>query len=275
MGRVRRLTLVLVFLGGAAWAEPIHLAAQKGDVETLSRLLADGVPVDLPSTRDTSEQGVSPLIAAVKWRRAEAVDLLLAAGADPDLAPVEDRLAETPLMLAAKTGHMGIIDALLAAGADPNFATLAGTPLHSARLVRRDAVAERLLDAGALPQLTVRPIADRLGTADLARGGRIVTGRCALCHGDPADPGRLRRDRGAPRLDAVAGMPKAAQPEARYSPALAALGGTWTVDELNSFLANPGAFVPGTAMWGVSIADERDRIDIIGYLESLGRAPAE
>jgi hypothetical protein len=50
---------------------------------------------------------------------------------------------------------------------------------------------------------------------------------------------------------------------------LAAKGGNWTIDDLNQFIANPRAFVPGTNMTFVGIPRDGERADIIVYLNSL------
>ena len=47
-----------------------------------------------------------------------------------------------------------------------------------------------------------------------------------------------------------------------------AKGGTWTYDDLNKFLTNPKAFVPGTAMGFAGIAKDSERADVIAYLRT-------
>ena len=54
-----------------------------------------------------------------------------------------------------------------------------------------------------------------------------------------------------------------------------AKGGNWTYDDLNKFLANPKAYVPGTAMGFAGISKDSERADVIAYLNSaLGQAGA-
>jgi cytochrome c len=53
-----------------------------------------------------------------------------------------------------------------------------------------------------------------------------------------------------------------------------AKGGTWTYDDLNKFLTNPKAFVPGTAMGFAGITKDSERADVIAYLRSLSESPA-
>jgi hypothetical protein len=94
-------------LSARAQASPLQAAADRGDVETLRRLL-DGAapPVDAPDAA-----GRTALLHAVLAQRPAAVRLLLAAGADPARA---DRAGLTP-RAAAQAGANAEIAALLAA----------------------------------------------------------------------------------------------------------------------------------------------------------------
>ena len=58
-----------------------------------------------------------------------------------------------------------------------------------------------------------------------------------------------------------------------YSAALKGKSGTWTFDELNKWLADPRAMVPGTAMTFAGLANEKQRADIIAYLDTLSKNP--
>lgn len=70
---------------------------------------------------------------------------------------------------------------------------------------------------------------------------------CISCHGiDPAETGLP-----APNLHDVVGRRAGSRPDFDYSPAMRAAGAgglVWTREALKSFLANPDAVVPGTAM---------------------------
>ena len=50
-------------------------------------------------------------------------------------------------------------------------------------------------------------------------------------------------------------------------------GGNWTFDDLNKFLTNPKAFVPGTAMGFAGIPKDSERADVIAYLNSVSDKP--
>jgi cytochrome c len=54
----------------------------------------------------------------------------------------------------------------------------------------------------------------------------------------------------------------------RYSPALTDLGGRWTRERLEQFLANPRDFAPGTRMNFPGIADAEMRQELIEFLAS-------
>jgi aldose sugar dehydrogenase len=97
-------------------------------------------------------------------------------------------------------------------------------------------------------------------------GGAVLFGiRCGGCH---------RVDKGmnngyGPDLYGVVGHKAGSNRNFEgYSPAMKAYGKTWTRDELNRFLENPPATVPGTLMNvpGVQSADERAAL--IGYLDA-------
>lgn len=88
----------------------LNLAASKGDVATLKRLLALGAPVDGDAAE---EYGNTPLVNAMQARQPEAVKLLLAAGADPLF--VRKYSSESALQMAVKADDPSMLHALLAA----------------------------------------------------------------------------------------------------------------------------------------------------------------
>ncbi len=93
-------------------------AAKENDLPLLARLHAEGGGLD---TRD--ERGYSPLMLAAYSGHADAVDLLLRLGADPNSI---DLAGNTVLMGATFKGYDAIVRALLAAGANATTRNLAG-----------------------------------------------------------------------------------------------------------------------------------------------------
>jgi aldose sugar dehydrogenase len=105
----------------------------------------------------------------------------------------------------------------------------------------------------------LQPTESRLGDA-------LVT-QCASCHGfnlwDHSTPS-------GPSLYQLFGRRVASRGDFEYSPALRDFGGRWSAARLDSFLANPQAAVPGTAMRFPGIADPVDRQRVVHYLQELG-----
>ena len=104
-----------------------------------------------------------------------------------------------------------------------------------------------------------------LAAADIDKGRKFAK-RCGACHTfDDGGPSRI-----GPNLWGVLGSDRAQAAGFAYSPAMAGLGGAWGYDELNAFLTNPKAYVPGTKMAFVGVKKPTDRANLILYLRSLG-----
>ena len=131
--------------GRAGCVSMAHVAAHKGDVRELARLLNAGFPIgDLAG-------GWSLLHAAAAGGAAPAVELLLDEGAaiDGDFAVKGDVYERgTPLLVAVRRGHDGVVATLLGRGADAR-AGAAETPLHVACERGDVAAAAKLVAAGA------------------------------------------------------------------------------------------------------------------------------
>ena len=95
-----------------------------------------------------SADGETPLMVAARTGKADAVQVLLAKGANPNA--VEGWRKQTALMWAAAEGHAGLIPILVAAGADLHARSSGGfTPLLFAARDGRIAAVQALLAAGA------------------------------------------------------------------------------------------------------------------------------
>lgn len=102
----------------------------------------------------------------------------------------------------------------------------------------------------------------RIADAD---AGRRQFGQCAACHSIAAGGA----DRNGPNLHGVFGAPVAQnRPRFGYTDALQALGGLWSAERLDPWLANPRATVPGTTMAFAGVRDPLTRADLIAYLRT-------
>lgn len=265
---------ILVATAVASNAEMIHLMARKGDVQAVLGEIAKGVDVDLPSTRHTTEVGVSPLFIASKFGKADVVAALIEAGADVHRLYNDISTAYaygTPLHVAAQNGRAEVVRVLLNAGADPNtFDHSIGTPIHFARSRGHEEVAALLEASGGEVRRVQAPIAQFLADADLELGREIVVG-CGGCHSLKAedhDP-----DLQGPPLWGIVNRPVASWAGQDYSAVMLAEGGIWDFEKLNSFIAAPKRFLPGTDMWARGIDDTTRRVAAIAYLRTLADDP--
>jgi cytochrome c len=118
-----------------------------------------------------------------------------------------------------------------------------------------------LLCAGALPSA-----ADE---GDASAGARTFRA-CAACHSLEPD-----RNMTGPSLAGIANRKSGSLASfPRYSEAIKQSGMVWTPQNLDRFLENPAAFIPGNLMTFPGIADQKVRADIIAYLNQSSAADA-
>lgn len=99
----------------------INLACAKGDIDTVRSLLA----ADAGAVHFQAPCKKRPLSCAAEFGRRDIVELLLAAGADPN-AQEADVHRTFPLVAAAKHNDLALVQMLLEHGADPNALVDAG-----------------------------------------------------------------------------------------------------------------------------------------------------
>jgi cytochrome c len=113
------------------------------------------------------------------------------------------------------------------------------------------------------------PIAPLLAKADVATGEATVKKLCTSCHtfneGGKAGVG--------PNLYGVVGGPHAHMEGFNYTAGMKAKTGPWTFPELNEWLHQPSAYVPGTRMAFAGIKNDQERADVIDYLHTLSHDP--
>lgn len=125
---------------------------------------------------------------------------------------------------------------------------------------------------GPVEQIVVRepgeaevpPAADTAGT-DMVAAGQAAFAACAACHS--VEPGGASGV--GPNLAGVVGRKAGSLEGFTYSDAMKNSGITWTDAELDSFIADPAAKVPGTSMTAGAISDAGQRKAVIAYLASI------
>lgn len=112
------------------------------------------------------------------------------------------------------------------------------------------------------------PIAPLLAAASVEAGQK--TGRvCGTCHSF----GKGEAAKIGPNLYGIIGAKHAHMAGFDYSEAMKAMPGDWTFEELNEFLFNPRAHVPGTKMTFAGIKNDQDRANVIAWLRTLSDSP--
>ena len=120
---------------------------------------------------------------------------------------------------------------------------------------------------------TAASFVDEVKTGDVKKGEASAR-KCLACHTlEKGQPNKV-----GPNLYGVVGTP-IIRPETGYdySQAFQDKGKadfTWTYDNLNQFLTNPRAFIPGTKMTFAGIPKEQERADVVAYLRTLADTPA-
>jgi cytochrome c len=112
------------------------------------------------------------------------------------------------------------------------------------------------------------PIETLLASASVDHGAQVAK-QCGTCHNFQEGQG----PKVGPDLYGVVGRKIASVPGFNYSSALKAVNGTWTFDALNKWLTDPRADVPGTAMTFAGLSSEKQRADVIAYLNTLSKNP--
>jgi cytochrome c len=112
------------------------------------------------------------------------------------------------------------------------------------------------------------PIAVRLASADVGRGEKAVAA-CKACH--VFEKGGANKV--GPLLWEVFERAKASVPGFGYSAAAKGKSSeSWTAANLDAFLKNPKAYLPGTTMAYAGMPKADQRADVVAYLNSLADA---
>lgn len=113
------------------------------------------------------------------------------------------------------------------------------------------------------------PITVRLAKADPAKGEKAI-GACKACH--TFEKGGANKI--GPHLFDVYGRAKAGVDGFAYSAAMKGKSSEkWEAEQLDGFLKNPKAYIPGTIMAFAGMGKPDTRADVVAYLNTLADAP--
>lgn len=113
-------------------------------------------------------------------------------------------------------------------------------------------------------------LATVLSEADAVAGEKAFTSRCGTCH--TADQGGASGN--GPNLFGVLGKGMGTQEAGfAYSSDLAAMGDSWSYENIDAWLTKPRALVGGTKMSFAGLSKADDRADIILFMRSAGGGP--
>ncbi len=113
-----------------------------------------------------------------------------------------------------------------------------------------------------------KPVGVLLASADEKKGEQVAK-KCATCH-------NFKEGAGAkigPDLWNIVDRKRASAPGFAYSDAMVKKGGTWSYEDLFTYLKDPKAFIPGNKMAFAGLPKAEDRADLILYLRSLSEKP--
>lgn len=131
-----------------------------------------------------------------------------------------------------------------------------------------EGVGEAVASAPAAEDVGLEPVAGLLAAADTG-AGKTLFKRCSACH--TIESGGANKI--GPNLWDRVGGAQAGHDGFGYSDAMEELGGEWTYDALNAFLANPKAYSPGTKMNFAGLRKVQDRANLIAYLREQSDNP--
>ena len=131
--------------------------------------------------------------------------------------------------------------------------------------VDESAVVEVVAEEPAGPE----PILALLAAANIEAGAKLAR-KCSSCHAFEQGG----KNGVGPALWNIVNAATASVAGYKYSPALAAIGGAWSYENLNAFLYRPKDYVPGTKMGFSGLRKTGERANLIAWMREQANDPA-
>ena len=115
--------------------------------------------------------------------------------------------------------------------------------------------------------LTFTLLALSVGSAQAAgdaKKGEKIFKRCKACHVVDSEKNKV-----GPHLVGILGRDAGMVEGFKYSKAMKESGISWDAESIDQYLADPRGFIPKNRMSFPGLKKEKDRADLIAYLESL------
>ncbi len=141
-------------------------------------------------------------------------------------------------------------------------------PLQTAAIKIAEAAPEKAAEAAPDKPAAAGGVLAMLASADAGAGAKTFK-KCKACH----TTAKGGKNKVGPNLWDIVGKAKAGAAGFKFSGALKGLGGKWTYNDLDGFLADPKGFAKGTKMGFAGLKKPKDRARVILYLRSLSDQP--
>jgi cytochrome c len=161
---------------------------------------------------------------------------------------------------------------LFAAGLGLGLSIVSGKFFHGDKPQRPEKlgyvieVADEEAAGGGAAEMSMAEALNKMPAAELIAAGEKVFAKCQSCHTIAAGGANGI----GPNLHGTMGKAVATHPGFAYSAELKAHGGNWDWENINSWLKNPKAYVPGTKMGFAGLPKVEDRAAVAMYLNSQG-----
>jgi len=100
---------------------------------------------------------------------------------------------------------------------------------------------------------------------DIKKGAKIFKTKCSMCHTIEKDDVH----KVGPNLFGIVGRKTGQAQQYSYSKANKDKDITWNHDTLFDYLQNPKKYIPGTKMVFAGLKKDKDRNNLISYLETM------